>query len=238
MPSSDGGILAAVSLERSFGHVRVLRGIDLEVRRGDVLVVVGPNGAGKTTLLRVLAGLARPSAGEVRVLGRKLERTAPETRRPIGFVSHQSLLYDDLTLAENVALAARLYGMARPRAAAMHALQSVELAERAHQRPRELSRGLLQRAAVARALVHDPLLLLLDEPFTGLDVPAAERLRELLLERQRRGLGLLLVTHHLEEAWDLATRVAVLSGGRWLLEEGRVGPLVEFLPRYRALVNA
>jgi len=203
-----------------------------------VLVVVGPNGAGKTTLLRVLAGLARPSAGEVRVLGRKLERTAPEARRPIGFVSHQSLLYDDLTLAENVALAARLYGMARPRAAAMHALQSVELAERAHQRPRELSRGLLQRAAVARALVHDPLLLLLDEPFTGLDVPAAERLRELLLERQRRGLGLLLVTHHLEEAWDLATRVAVLSGGRWLLEEGRVGPLVEFLPRYRALVNA
>src|SRR4029079_17209425 len=147
MPSSDGGILAAVSLERSFGHVRVLRGIDLEVRRGDVLVVVGPNGAGKTTLLRVLAGLARPSAGEVRVLGRKLERTAPEARRPIGFVSHQSLLYDDLTLAENVALAARLYGMARPRAAAMHALQSVELAERAHQRPRELSRGLLQRAA-------------------------------------------------------------------------------------------
>jgi heme ABC exporter ATP-binding subunit CcmA len=238
MPSSDGGILAAVSLERSFGHVRVLRGIDLEVRRGDVLVVVGPNGAGKTTLLRVLAGLARPSAGEVRVLGRKLERTAPEARRPIGFVSHQSLLYDDLTLAENVAFAARLYGMARPRAAAMHALQSVELAERAHQRPRELSRGLLQRAAVARALVHDPLLLLLDEPFTGLDVPAAERLRELLLERQRRGLGLLLVTHHLEEAWDLATRVAVLSGGRWLLEEGRVGPLVEFLPRYRALVNA
>jgi len=238
MPSSDGGILAAVSLERSFGHVRVLRGIDLEVRRGDVLVVVGPNGAGKTTLLRVLAGLARPSAGEVRVLGRKLERTEPEARRPIGFVSHQSLLYDDLTLAENVALAARLYGMARPRAAAMHALQSVELAERAHQRPRELSRGLLQRAAVARALVHDPLLLLLDEPFTGLDVPAAERLRELLLERQRRGLGLLLVTHHLEEAWDLATRVAVLSGGRWLLEEGRVGPLVEFLPRYRALVNA
>jgi len=238
MPSSDGGILAAVSLERSFGHIRVLRGIDLEVRRGDVLVVVGPNGAGKTTLLRVLAGLARPSAGEVRVLGRKLERTAPEARRPIGFVSHQSLLYDDLTLAENVALAARLYGMARPRAAAMHALQSVELAERAHQRPRELSRGLLQRAAVARALVHDPLLLLLDEPFTGLDVPAAERLRELLLERQRRGLGLLLVTHHLEEAWDLATRVAVLSGGRWLLEEGRVGPLVEFLPRYRALVNA
>jgi len=238
MPSSDGGILAAVDLERSFGHLQVLRGIDLEVGPGDILVVVGPNGAGKTTLLRVLAGLVRPSAGEVRVLKRKLERNAPDTRRPIGLVSHQSLLYDDLTLAENVALAARLYGIPSPRDAAMHALQSVDLAERAHQRPRELSRGLLQRAAIARALVHQPVLLLLDEPFTGLDAPAAERLRRLLLERQQRGAGLVLVTHHLEEAWDLATRVAVLGGGRWLLDEGRAGPLAEFLPRYCALVHA
>jgi heme exporter protein A len=238
MPSSDGGLLAAVGIERSFGHVRVLRGIDLEVGSGEVLVVVGPNGAGKTTLLRVLAGLARPHAGEVRVLGRKLDRSAPETRRPIGFVSHQSLLYDDLTLEENLTLAARLYGIPSPRAAALRALDSVSLAERARERPRQLSRGLLQRAAIARGLVHEPRLLLLDEPFTGLDAAAAERLRSLLVERQQRGLGLLLVTHHLDEAWELATRVAVLAGGRWLLEEERAGSLVEFLSRYRALVHA
>jgi ABC-type multidrug transport system ATPase subunit len=238
MPFSDGALLTAVGLERSFGHVRVLQGIALEVARGDVLVVAGPNGAGKTTLLRVLAGLVRPHAGEVRVLGRKLERSAPESRRPIGLVSHQSLLYDDLTLGENVTLAARLYGMPDPRAGALRTLQSVGLGERVSDRPRQLSRGLLQRAAIARALVHAPSVLLLDEPFTGLDAPAAEQLRRLLVERQQRGLGLLLVTHHLDEAWDIATRIAVLGRGRWLLEEQRRGSLAEFVPRYRELVHA
>ena len=238
MPSSDGALLAAVGLERSFGPVRVLRGIDLRIGVGDALAVVGPNGAGKTSLLRILAGLARPNAGEVRVLGRRLERSEPDARRPIGFVSHQSLLYDDLTILENLALAARLYGVPDPGSAARQALDAVGLAERAADRPRRLSRGLLQRAAIARALVHQPRILLLDEPFTGLDAEAAERLRSLLLDRLSGGLGLVLVTHHLDEAWDLATRVAVLSGGRWVLEAPRTGLLAEFLPRYRALVHA
>jgi heme ABC exporter ATP-binding subunit CcmA len=238
MPSSDGALLAAVGLERSFGPVRVLRGIDLRIGVGDALAVVGPNGAGKTSLLRILAGLARPNAGEVRVLGRRLERSEPDARRPIGFVSHQSLLYDDLTILENLALAARLYGVPDPGSAARQALDAVGLAERAADRPRRLSRGLLQRAAIARALVHQPRILLLDEPFTGLDAAAAERLRSLLLDRLSGGIGLVLVTHHLDEAWELATRVAVLSGGRWVLEAPRTGPLAEFLPRYRALVHA
>jgi heme ABC exporter ATP-binding subunit CcmA len=237
MLSSDGSLLAAVGLERSFGHIRVLRGIDLQIGPGDALVVAGPNAAGKTTLLRVLAGLTRPSAGEIWVLGKRLERSTPETRRPIGFASHQSLLYDDLTIAENISLAARLYGLPDPRAKAARALESVGLAERGSDRPRQLSRGLLQRAAIARALVHEPRLLLLDEPFTGLDAPAAERLRELLLERKQRGLGLLLVSHHLDEAWNLATRVGVLGGGRWLLDEPKKGPLADFMPRYRALAH-
>jgi heme exporter protein A len=238
MPSSDGPLLAAVGLERSFGPLRALRGVDLQVRPGDALVVVGPNGAGKTTLLRVLAGLARPSAGEVRVLGRRLERSAPEARRPIGFVSHQSLLYDDLTVRENVLLAARLYGVPDPWSAAARVLEAVGLTDRADDRPRRLSRGLLQRASIGRALVHEPRLLLLDEPFTGLDAPSAERLRGLLRDRLAAGLGLILVTHHLEEAWELASRVAVLVGGRWMLEEPRAGELADFLPRYRALVHA
>jgi heme ABC exporter ATP-binding subunit CcmA len=237
MPSADGTLLTAVGLERSFGPVRVLQGIDLRIGEGEALVVVGPNGAGKTTLLRVLAGLARPNAGEVRVLGRRLERSAPDARRPIGLVSHQSLLYDDLTILENVALAARLYGVPDPRSAARRALDAVGLADRAQDRPRRLSRGLLQRASIARALVHEPRLLLLDEPFTGLDAPAAERLRALLGERLSAGLGLILVTHHLDEAWELATRVAVLTAGRWMLEEPRAGALAEFLVRYRGLMH-
>jgi len=238
MPSSDGAILDAVGLERAFGALRVLRGLDVRVGAGEALVVAGPNGAGKTTLLRVLAGLARPSSGEVRVLGARLGPSNPDARRPIGFVSHRSMLYDDLTVRENVVLAARLYGLPDPGAAAERALAAVGLDGRDDERPRHLSRGLLQRASIARALVHGPRLLLLDEPFTSLDAPAAERLRELLAERLAVGLALVLVTHHLDEAWQLASRVAVLAGGRWVLEEPRVGELAGFLPRYHALVHA
>jgi heme exporter protein A len=238
MPSSDGPLLAASGLERSFGPLRALRGVDLRVSAGEALVVAGPNGAGKTTLLRVLAGLARPNSGEVRVLGRRLERSAPEARRPIGFVSHQSLLYDDLTVRENVVLAARLYHVRDPATAAAQALEAVGLGDRADDRPRGLSRGLLQRASIARALVHQPRVLLLDEPFTGLDAPAAERLRSLLRERLQAGMGLVLVTHHLDEAWEIATRVGVLVGGRWLQEGARTGELEDFLARYRSLVYA
>lgn len=238
MPSSDGPLLAAVGVERWFGPLRVLRGVDLQVSAGEALVVAGPNGAGKTTLLRVLAGLARPNAGEVRVLGRRLERSTPEARRSIGFVSHQSLLYDDLTVRENVILAAKLYSVHDPGPAARRALDAVGLGDRGDDRPGRLSRGLLQRASIARALVHQPRVLLLDEPFTGLDGPAAERLRALLRDRLAAGIGMVLVTHHLDEAWELGTRVAVLAGGRWALEEARTGELAEFLGRYRALVHA
>jgi heme exporter protein A len=238
MPSSDGPILDAVGLQRSFGTLRVLRGLDVRVRAGEALVIVGPNGAGKTTLLRLLAGLARPSAGEIRVLGRRVEPSAPDARRPIGFVAHQSMLYDDLTVRENVALAARLYGAPDPGDAARRALEAVGLAGHGEERPTRLSRGLLQRASIARALVHEPHLLLLDEPFTGLDAPAAERLRALLGARLSAGLALVLVTHHLDEAWELASRVAVLAAGRWALDEPRAGDLTQFLPRYHALANA
>ncbi len=237
MPSFDGPILDAVGLQRSFGALRVLRGVDVRVHAGEALVIAGPNGAGKTTLLRVLAGLARPSAGQVRVLGVPLGPSAPDARRPIGFVSHLSMLYDDLTVYENVVLAARLYGSRDPGAAARRALEAVGLADRGDEQPRRLSRGLLQRASIARALVHEPRLLLLDEPFTGLDAPAAERLRALLRQRLSAGLALVLVTHHLAEAWELASRVAVLAGGRWALEEPRVGELALFLPRYHALAD-
>jgi heme exporter protein A len=162
----------------------------------------------------------------------------PPPPRPVGFVSHQSMLYDDLTVRENVVLAARLYGIVDPGGAARRALDAVGLADWGEERPRRLSRGLLQRAAIARALAHAPRLLLLDEPFTGLDVPSAERLRALLGERLAAGLALVLVTHHLEEAWPLASRVAVLAGGRWALEEPRPGDLAQFLLRYRALADA
>jgi heme exporter protein A len=239
MPSHDGSCLLDVrGLQRTFGRVRILNGIDLSLQPGEVLVVAGPNGAGKTTLLRLLAGLLRPSGGEIRVIGQPLSHASASVRRAIGLLSHQSLLYDDLSLRENLMFTARLYTLDRPDAAATEALAAAGLTERADDLPRKLSRGLLQRAAIARAMLHRPSLLLLDEPFTALDAPAAERLRADLQSRVTAGAALVIVTHHLEEAWQLATRVAVLVQGRWAAQEERQGPLDAFLPRYHRLIGA
>jgi heme ABC exporter ATP-binding subunit CcmA len=239
MPSHDGlALLEARGLQRSFGRVRVLSGVDLSLGPGETLAVIGPNGAGKTTLLRLLAGLVRPNAGEIRLLGQRLGRESNELRRLIGLLPDQSLLYDDLTLLENLTFTARLYRLERPRDRAATALESAGLSDRADDLPRRLSRGLRQRAAIARALIHSPRLLLLDEPFTGLDAPAADRLRADLAERVAHGLGLVVVTHHLAEIWNLASRVAVLVAGRWAVDERRSGPLEAFLPRYQGLIGA
>jgi heme ABC exporter ATP-binding subunit CcmA len=239
MPSHDGAaLLDARGLQRSFGRVRILHGLDLSLKPGEALAVIGPNGAGKTTLLRLLAGLMRPSSGEVRILGQPLGREVDSARRVLGVLLHQSLLYDDLTLLENLTFAARLYALDQPGAVAAAALEAAGLADRAGELPRRLSRGLLQRAAIARALLHSPRLLLLDEPFTGLDATAAARLRSDLQARLIQGHAMVIVTHHLAEVWDLASRVAVLVAGRWAVDEQRAGTLETFLPRYWELTGA
>ena len=239
MPSRDGEpLLAARGLRRTFGRLRVLYDIDLTLSPGEALAVAGPNGAGKSTLLRILAGLMRPTAGEVHVLGRPITADAAQARRAIGLLSHQSLLYDDLTVMENLTFAARLYGLAQPADAARAALEAAGLTGRGDDSPRRLSRGLLQRAAIARALLHAPRVLLLDEPFTALDAASADRLRGMLEARRAEGLGLVIVTHHLAEVWEVATRVAVLVEGRWVCDQPKVGPLEAFLPRYREWISA
>ncbi len=215
----------------------MLHDLDLELAPGEALAVAGPNGAGKTTLLRLLAGLLQPTAGEVMVLGRSL-RDGPEVRRAVGFLSHQSLLYDDLTLRENLAFAARLYGIDRPSEAARVALEAAGLGDRAGESPARLSRGLLQRAALARALIHRPRVVLLDEPFTALDEPSAARLGETLRTILSDGGAMVVVTHHLAEVWEVATRVAVLVNGRWACKEAITGDADDFLPRYQAMTGA
>jgi heme ABC exporter ATP-binding subunit CcmA len=242
MPSSDGGgrptVLEARGLRRSFGGLGVLKGLDLRVGSGEAVVVAGPNGAGKTTLLRILAGLIRPDAGEVRVLGRPVRGEGEAGRRALGYVAHQSLLYDDLTLRQNLTFTGRLYGLERPAEAAQAALDRAGLGSRADESPRRLSRGMIQRAAIARGLLHAPRVLLLDEPFTALDAAATDSLRDDLGKRLAAGLGMVIVTHRLGEVWTLATRVAVLADGRWAADEARSGPLEAYLPRYHGLIGA
>ncbi len=237
MRFSEGPLLVAKGLERAFGRLQVLRGIDLAVRAGEALAVFGPNGAGKTTLLRVLAGLMRPSAGEVHVMGQRITRDNDGARFPIGFLSHQPILYADLTLAENLEFAARLYGLPDPQAAARRALEAVDLVTHAASRAGRLSRGMVQRAAIARALVQEPSVLLLDEPFTGLDASAADRLTELLRTRRASGCALVVVTHKYEEAWALATQVAILVEGRWAVHQDRPADHDSFLARYQQVAG-
>jgi heme exporter protein A len=200
----------AHGLEKRFGPLRALRPLDLVVPSGGSLAVLGPNGAGKSTLLRLLAGLARPSGGTLRVAGAR-DRLAH--RRAVGFVGHATFLYPALTARENLILAARLYGVDAAAKRADAALREVDLGAMAERRAGVLSRGAAQRLAIARALVHDPPLLLLDEPFSGLDPRAAERLAARLARLHAEGRTLVLVTHDLARAALLADAAIVLSAG-------------------------
>ena len=243
MASSASGaaaVLEVTGLAKRFGHVRALRGIGFSLGPGESLAVFGPNGAGKTTLLRVLAGLLKPDAGTVRFGGARGDGgVAPASRGPdaahrrrVGLISHYSLLYDGLTAGENLAFYARLYALAEPRAAARRALEGVGLEARAGDPVSTFSRGMVQRLAIARALLHDPDVLLLDEPFSGLDQRAAATLRALLGRLRSERRTMVLVTHNIDEGLELATHVAIQVAGAFASLGARDGDLAAYRARY------
>jgi len=199
-------------VERRFGPVAVLRGLDLSIRCGTTTVLFGANGAGKTTLLRTIAGLCRPSRGSVHVFGVPLPGD-PALRRRIGFLGHQSSVYGDLTAIENLAYYARLYGVPDANRAA-GLLEDLGLTGAASRPVRTYSRGMLQRLALARTLLHDPELILLDEPFTGLDPESADHLEHIISERCRRTATIILSTHDFERGLRVADRAVLIDGGR------------------------
>lgn len=205
--------VSARGMEKRFGAVRALRGVDLEVPVGRTVAVIGPNGAGKSTLLRILAGLMRATAGELEIGGQRRGGTGPG-RAPVGYIGHTTLLYRELSARENLIFAGRLYGVADPAARADQLLREEGLSEYASRRAGTFSRGLCQRLAIARAIVHDPPLLLLDEPFTGLDRRSSDRLAGRLQEFRNGGRSAVLVTHDLRRVSELADSVVVIAGGR------------------------
>ena len=213
-------LLQAEGLTRAFGGRRAVHGVTLELDAGECLALFGPNGAGKSTLLRLLAGLLKPTAGTARINGQPL-RGDTAARGQVGFISHQSMLYGPLTVRENVELAARLYGVREPAAAAMQALGEMRVLDRAESPVRSLSRGLQQRVSIARAMVHRPRVLLLDEPYTGLDALGAATLTEMLARLRADGATLVLVTHNIAEGLDVATQAAVMHRGRVVRRERR-----------------
>jgi heme exporter protein A len=221
--------LRAVGLGKRFGRAEALAGVDLELPPGGGLAVLGPNGAGKSTLLRLMAGLARPSAGSLTLGGTPAHHAAARAR--VGFIGHASLLYASLTARENLIFAARLQRAAAADDVAGRLLEAFGLARVADFPVADLSRGMVQRLAIARGLVHDPALLLLDEPFTGLDPRAADRLAQRLARLHAEGRSLVLVTHDPRLAARLCERAVVLGGGRIVFEQRDAGIDADALER-------
>ena len=234
-----GPPIRAEGIWRSFGGVPVLSGVDLAVDPGEALVLLGPNGAGKTTLLRVLALLLRPDEGRLVVFGAEARSAPPAVRGRIGFVGHESFCYPDLSAAENLAFYARLFAVPDAPARIAELLAWAGLDAVARRPVRVYSRGMAQRLALARALLHRPDLLLLDEPFAGLDPQAVGALQARLLALRTAGHAIVLTTHDLERAAPIATRVAILHRGRVAWEnDGRDAAPVVIAEAYAAVVRA
>jgi heme exporter protein A len=207
-------MIEAHGLSKRLGGRWVLRGLDLQVNEGEAVALLGPNGAGKTTLLRLLASLAKPSLGEIRGGGLRLPQDALAWRARLGFLGHRPMLYQDLTAEQNLQFFARLYALPDAQTRIDEVLEQVGLARRRREPLRVFSRGMLQRLAIARAILHRPRVLLLDEPHTGLDLDGAAQLDDLLRSLIAAGSTLLFSSHDLARAQQLADRVALLVRGQ------------------------
>jgi heme exporter protein A len=199
---------------KHFGTITALRGIDLELKRGCCLGIFGPNGAGKTTLLRIVATLTRPSAGIVRIAGYDAVQEAEKVRPLLGVLSHRTFLYGHLTAYENLQFYGRMFGLKKIAERITEVLQVVDLVAYAHQLVRTYSRGMQQRLAIARTILHYPKLLLLDEPYTGLDKHAASRLHDLVTYLRAESCTIIMSTHDLHRGLDLCDEIAIQCRGK------------------------
>ena len=236
--AAGGVALQASELVRKFGARKAVNGVSLTLGEGECLALFGPNGAGKTTLLRMLGGQIKPSLGHVMLHGHQLPGAA-ETRTLVGLISHHTMLYGSLSALENVVFAAQCHGVRNAEQASLDALDRMRIRDRADTPVRLLSRGLQQRVSIARALVHAPRLVLLDEPYTGLDETGARALTNALRELLRAGASLVLVTHHLAEGLELGTRAAIMLRGEIVrTDDAPSGGFVvaEYSAIYRSLV--
>ena len=236
---SDSPALEASGLVRKYGPITAVDDVSFSLAAGEFLTVFGPNGAGKTTLLRMLGGGLRPTAGQVRIGGRPVDRGADDWRHKVGVLSHQSFLYGHLTCAENLRFYGQLYGTGDLRLRVADRLERVGLQGRADDPVKQLSRGMRQRLALARTLFHDPELVLLDEPYTGLDAHAADVLRSVLAALKDGARTVVLVTHNLSQGLELADRVFIQVRGRIVFDRSRseIEP-TSFEHTYREIVES
>jgi len=227
------------NLVKAYDMLPVLRQLTLQIKRGEFVALLGPNGSGKSTLLRMLCSLSKPTAGLIRIGGWELPRESAAVRAQIGLVSHKSLLYDNLSAYENLRFFAQLYDLPNDRVEErIRALMiQVGLHKRTHDLVRTFSRGMLQRLSIARSLLHNPDILLLDEPYTGLDQDASEVLDNLLKAAHAEGRTILMTTHDLNRAATLPTRIVILSRGVIGYDETAEIEPIELAARYTEITS-
>ena len=219
-PDSSDPIIQVRDLRKDFGYLQALSGVSFDLNKGEFLTIFGPNGAGKTTLIKVLAGLTRPTSGSASINGFDvLDEGNAELRSQIGVISHATCLYPDLTALENLLFYAKLYGLDDPEKRADESIREAGLQLRRHDPVRTYSRGMQQRMAIARATLHDPSVLFLDEPFTGLDLRATNALKDHLHDLHTGKRTIIMTTHDMSCGLELCDRVAIQNKGRFLLLE-------------------
>jgi len=209
----------AVAVRKTIDDRAILRGVDLEIETGAFVAIVGANGAGKSTLLRIISTLWQPSAGELYLFNERARWNSSALRARIGLISDQSMLYRDLSARENLEFFARLYGLNDPTRRAARALEMIGMPSRAGDPIKSFSRGMTQRVAIARALIHDPELILADEPFAGLDAPSIASLEQLFSDLCDAGRTVVIVNHDIEQTLRIAHRAIILRGGRVVVDQ-------------------
>ncbi len=211
--SEEDYVIEVRALTKRFGYKRALNGVDLRLKRGECLALFGPNGAGKTTLIRILSSLMRPTSGEVLVAGFDAKSEGEDLRRIIGVISHNTFLYDNLTAFENLKFYGRMYDVKGLKERIEEVLKLVALKECMHERVQTFSRGMQQRLSIARAILHEPAILLLDEPYAGLDQNGMETLKGILEGFREGGKTTVMTSHDLERGLEMCSRVAIIHSG-------------------------
>ncbi len=220
--TNNAAWIEARGVTKSFGTFDALRGIDLSIGKGEFFTLFGPNGAGKTTFIKLLSTLTKPSTGTLTIAGHDSAKEADRIRGITGVISHDPFLYENLSALENIKFFGALYGVADLDARAREVVAAVGLGKRMHDIVRNFSRGMKQRLAVARATVHEPSILLLDEPYTGLDQHGSKVFGEMLAALKSRNRTILMTTHNIDEGLGMSDRVGIIAGGK-LVYEGASG---------------
>lgn len=216
-------------LIKTIGDKMILRGVNLSIKKGESVAILGPNGAGKSTILKIIAGLIKSTSGEVLIDGKNFKNDSYEIKRKIGFLAHNSFLYDHLTPLENLKFFGKLYGVKDLEAKAKALVDEVGLSFFIHDPVRSFSRGMLQRIAIARAIIHDPEILLFDEPHTGLDQHAIKLLNDVILKMKAKGTTVIMVTHDFHQAVETCDRVIIFKNGKLVEDMNNVSNNLEIV---------